>query len=162
MSDWVDLKHVKDSNLIQLAEYAVANRIQEEPAFMWWVLSKTLRIRNQIILGKVNYRYWKTSHKYGVRLPHSVQEASEIDKETGTDFWWEGIQKEMKKQMIAWFDYDESVTPEQMRKGMAKGDYIGFQEIECRMIFDKKVDFTRNACFVAGGRMTEPPASITY
>ena len=50
-SDWVDLKYVKDSNPIELAEYAVANRIQEEPAFKWWV-SETLRIRNRII-GKV-------------------------------------------------------------------------------------------------------------
>ena len=45
LSDWVDLKYVKDSNPIELAEYAVANRIQEEPAFKWWV-SETLRIRN--------------------------------------------------------------------------------------------------------------------
>jgi hypothetical protein len=28
-SDWVDLKHVKDSNPIELAEYAVVNRTQE-------------------------------------------------------------------------------------------------------------------------------------
>ena len=28
-SDWVDLKHMKDSNPIELAEYAVVNRIQE-------------------------------------------------------------------------------------------------------------------------------------
>jgi hypothetical protein len=44
-ADWVDLKHVKDSTPIELAEYAVANRIQEEPAFKWWV-SETLRTRN--------------------------------------------------------------------------------------------------------------------
>ncbi len=54
-SDWIDLKHVKDSNPIQLAEYAVANRIQEEPAFKWWV-SETLRNRNRIILAKVKSR----------------------------------------------------------------------------------------------------------
>jgi hypothetical protein len=158
-SDWVDLKHVKDSNPIELAEYAVANHIQEEPAFKWWV-SQTLRIRNRII-GKVKSRYWKTSHKYGVRLPHSVQEALQIDKETGTDFWWQAIQKEMKKVMIA-FDYDESITPEQIREGLSKGDYVGFQEIKCHMIFDVKMDLTRKARFVAGGHMTEPPASITY
>lgn len=155
----MDLKHVKDSNPIELAEYAVANRIQEEPAFKWWV-SETLRVRNRII-GKVKSRYWKTSHKYGVRLPHSVQEALQIDKETGTDFWWKAIQKEMKKVMVA-FDYDESVTPQQIRDGLAKNGYVGFQEIKCHMIFDVKMDLTRKARFVAGGHMTEPPASITY
>ena len=111
-SDWISLKHLKESNPIELAEYAVAIRIQEEPAFKWCV-SNTLRMRNRII-AKVKKRYWKTNYKYGVRLPHSVQEALAIDRETGTDFWWRAIQKEMKKVMIA-FEFDESVTPEMVR-----------------------------------------------
>ena len=159
-SDWIDLKHVKDSNPIELAEYAVANRIQEEPAFKWWV-SETLRVRNRII-AKVKNRYWKTSHKFGVRLPHSVQEALQIDKETGTDFWWRAIQKELDKVMIA-FEFDEGVTPQQIQNGSAgKAAYMGFQEIKCHMIFDVKMDLTRKARFVAGGHLTETPASITY
>ena len=158
-TDWIDMKYLKDSNPIELAEYAVANRIQEEPAFKWWV-SETLRMRNRII-GKVKSRYWKTSHKYGVRLPHSVQEALQTDRETGTDFWWNAIQKELKKVMVA-LEYDESVAPQQIREGLAKGNYVGFQEIKCHMIFDVKMDLTRKARFVAGGHLTEPPASITY
>jgi hypothetical protein len=47
-SDWVDLRHLKDSNPIEVAEYAVAKRIQEGPAFKWWV-PETLRTRNRII-----------------------------------------------------------------------------------------------------------------
>ena len=156
-SDWIDLKHLKDSNPIELAEYAVANRIQEEPAFKWWV-SQTLRTRNRII-GKVKSRYWKTSHKFGVRLPHSVQEALQIDRETGTDFWWKAIQKETGKVEVA-LETDESVTPEQVRDD--KTLYVGFQEIKCHMIFDVKMDLTRKARFVAGGHLTETPASITY
>ena len=156
-SDWVSLKHLKESNPIELAEYAVANRINEEPAFKWWV-SNTLRTRNRII-AKVKKRYWKTNYKYGVKLPHSVQEALAIDRETGTDFWWKAIQKEMKKVMIA-FEFDESVTPDMVRMDPTK--YVGFQEISCHMIFDVKMDLTRKARFVAGGHLTEPPASITY
>ncbi len=156
-SDWIDLKHVKDSNPIQPAEYAVANWIQEEPAFKWWV-SETLRTRNRII-AKVKSRYWKTSHKYGVRLPHSVQESLQIDKETGTDFWWKAIQKEMKKVMVA-FEFDDGLTPVQVRQN--KAAYVAFQEIKCHMIFDVKMDLTQKARFVAGGHMTEAPASITY
>jgi hypothetical protein len=34
---WVKLKDLKASNPIELAEYAVANWIAEEPAFKWWV-----------------------------------------------------------------------------------------------------------------------------
>jgi hypothetical protein len=156
-SDWIDLKHLKESNPIELAEYAVANRIQEEPAFKWWV-PETLRTRNRII-GKVKKRYWKTSHKFGVRLPHSVQEALQMDKETGTDFWWKAIQKELNKVLVA-LEYDESMTPEQVRND--KTAYVGFQEITCHMIFDVKMDLTRKARFVAGGHLTETPASITY
>ena len=76
--------------------------------------------------------------------------------------------------MIA-FDFDESVTPEQLRDGLvkgntpeqlrdglAKGNYVGFQEIKRHMIFDVKMDLTRKARFVAGSHLTEPPASITY
>jgi hypothetical protein len=43
-SDWIALKDLKDSNPIELAEYAVVNKIQEEPAFKWWV-AETLRRR---------------------------------------------------------------------------------------------------------------------
>ena len=157
ISYWVSLKHLKDSNPIQLAEYAVANCIQEEPAFKWWV-AHTLRTCNRII-AKVKSRYWKTNHKYGIRIPHSVQEALLIDKETGTDFWWQAIQKEMKKVMVA-FEDDDQLTPEQARNDRTK--YVGFQEISCHMVFDVRMDLTRKARFVAGGHLTEPPSSITY
>jgi Reverse transcriptase (RNA-dependent DNA polymerase) len=65
----------------------------------------------------------------------------------------------LKKVMVA-FEYDESLTPEQLRQD--KTVYVGFEEIACHMIFDVKMDLTRKARFVAGGHMTEPSASITY
>ena len=34
---WNKLKDIKDSYPVQLAEYAVENRLSEEPAFVWWV-----------------------------------------------------------------------------------------------------------------------------
>ena len=58
-SNWVNHKYLKQFNPIKLSEYAVANRLQEEPAFNWWV-SQTLRMPNRII-AKVKGRYWKTS-----------------------------------------------------------------------------------------------------
>ena len=33
----IALKEIKDSYPLEIAEYAVANQIQEEPAFKWWV-----------------------------------------------------------------------------------------------------------------------------
>jgi hypothetical protein len=80
----------------------------------------------------------------------------QIDKETATDFWWQAIQKEMKKVMVA-FEFNDALTPEQIRNG--KSLYVGIQEISCHIIFDVKMDLTRKACFVAGGHVTETPAS---
>ncbi len=59
---WVKLKDLKASNPVELAEYAVANQIAEEPAFKWWV-SNTLRKQNHII-SKGEKKYWWTMHKF--------------------------------------------------------------------------------------------------
>jgi hypothetical protein len=44
---------------------------------------------------------------------------------------------------------------------LARTDFVGYQEITCHMVFDVKMDLTRKAWFVAGGHMTETPASLT-
>jgi hypothetical protein len=51
--DWFPLKDLKDSNPIETAEYAVSNKIADEPALIWWVRD-TLRRRNRYISK------WKT------------------------------------------------------------------------------------------------------
>ena len=158
-SNWVDLKDLKDSNPVELAEYTVANRIQEEPAFKWWV-SNTLWHRNQII-SKLKKCYYQMTHKFGIKVPHSVAEALEIDKETGTDFWWKAIAKEHKKIMVA-FDLNLDTSVEDVHNGLWHGEFVGYQEINCHWIFDVKMTLERKARFVAGGHMTEPPASATY
>ena len=35
--DWVTLKDLKQSDPVELAEYAVENEISDEPDFNWWV-----------------------------------------------------------------------------------------------------------------------------
>jgi hypothetical protein len=35
-------------------------------------------------------------------LPHSMEEALKINEETGTDYWWHVIDKEMSKVKVAW------------------------------------------------------------
>lgn len=39
---------------------------------------------------------------------------------------------------------------------------VGYQKIPCHVIFDVKMDFTRKARFVAGGHVTDSPATQTY
>ena len=84
-STWIPLKDLKESNPVEVAEYAVANKIADEPAFAWWV-KHVIRKRNHII-QKVRSKFWRRLHKYGIALPHTVAEALLIDKETGMTFW---------------------------------------------------------------------------
>ena len=58
---------VKESYPIELAEYATANSIDDEPAFAWWV-PFTLKKRDNII-SAVKQRIRKRTHKYGIEIP---------------------------------------------------------------------------------------------
>jgi hypothetical protein len=148
-STWERLANLKESNPVQVAEYAVANKLAEEPAFIWWI-KDVLRRRDRII-SKVKARYWKRTHKFGIRVPKSVKEALEIDAEMGTNFWKRAIEKEMANVMPAFkfLEGDENLP-------------VGCQKIDCHIIFDVKLDLTRKARYVAGGHMTEAPAALTY
>jgi hypothetical protein len=53
-SNWIKLKDIKDSYPVQVAEYAVTNKIAHKPAFSWWV-HHVFRKRNRII-SKVKSR----------------------------------------------------------------------------------------------------------
>jgi hypothetical protein len=119
----VPLKDLKVSNPVELAEYAVANHIAEELAFKWWLLD-TLRKWNHII-SKVKNKYWRMTHKFGIKLPHLVEEALEIDRVTGMDLWRKALNKEMSKVKLAW-NIKDGVTPDDVRSGKVK-DMNGFQ-----------------------------------
>jgi hypothetical protein len=147
-SDWIPLKDLKESNPVEVAEYAVANKIAEEPAFAWWV-RPTLRKRDRII-KKIKTKYWKRTHKYGIRMPKSIKEALEIDAETGTTFWQDAIGKEIKNAMVAFEFRDDNVMPP------------GYKRIDYHMIFEIKRDLTRKARLVAGGHQTDPPKESVY
>ena len=90
---WNKLKDVKYSYPVQLVEYPVENRISEETAFAWWV-KFVLQKRDFIILK--TQRYWHKTHKYGIRVPNTVEEAILIDKENGDTLWWDAIMKGTK------------------------------------------------------------------
>jgi hypothetical protein len=137
-TSWEPLKDLKESNPLQVAEYAVANDIDNEPAFAWWV-KEALQCHNRMI-SAARSRYWKKMHKFGIQIPKTIQEALHIDQETGTDFWCLAIKKEMKNVMPAFKILDEDANAP-----------IGYKWIPCHMIFDVKMDFTCKARFVAGG-----------
>jgi len=148
-TSWHPLSDVKNSFQVQLARYAKANKLEREPAFSWWV-NQTLK-KEMRLIKSMKMRYSKQSHKFGIYVPTSVEEALNIDKETNTTYWRDAIHKEMTNNRKAFkFLEDGELIP------------IGYQWIHCHMIFDAKMDFTRKARFVAGGHMTDPPSTLTY
>lgn len=105
--------------------------------------------RNQII-SKLKSRTKKKSQKYGIRIPKIVAEALEIDRITGTTFWKDAITKEMKNLRVAFDILDEGSNIEPRRV-----------YLECYMVFDVKMDFTRKDKFVANVSNT-PDLENTY
>ena len=49
---WIDLKILKESNPVQVAEYATSRNIGEEPAFAWWV--PYVLQKRDVIISAVN------------------------------------------------------------------------------------------------------------
>ena len=123
-----------------------------EPAFAWWV-PFVLKKRNRI-LAKVKSKYWLRTHKFGIRIPKSVEEARKIDEQNGETLWWDAICKDMKNVCPAFevFEGSEDDIPKD------------HQFKRCHMIFDVKFgeNFWRKARLVAGGHMADTPNTLTY
>ena len=150
--DWVSLKDLKESYPVPLADYAVANDIQDEPAFAWWI-PYTIKKRKTIISKMKSSKHWEKTHKYGVRIPRNMKEAFQIDSENGNTLWTDAVELEMKNNRTAFEEYDGQVE-----------DLVAYEQISGHLIFDVKLseNFRRKARFVADGHLVETPASVTY
>ena len=124
-ADWVGMKDLKDSYPVSLADYAISNDLQDEPAFAWWV-PYVLRKRTAII-KKIKSKYWQRTHKYGVRVPKSIREAKEIDAENGDTRWMDSVRLEMKNSRVAFQTYDGD--PKSL---------VSYMEITGYIVFDVK------------------------
>ena len=147
---WQSLKMMKDSYPVQVAEYAVANKIDHEPAFAWWVKT-VLKKRDRIVAKNKSTRYWRKSHKFGIELPKTVKEALDLDKKNKNNLWARAIEKEYKNAAVA---FSETTDPDK--------ELVGYKEIKIHFVFDIKMDFTRKARLVADGSRTEMPAETCY
>ena len=117
---------------MELAEYARARGIADEPAFAWWV-PHTLRKRD-IILSNLSSRIRKTTHKYGIEIHRDVEHAEEVDKANGNHFWRNAIKLEM---------YNVGVAFEVLPEG--KKAPPGWHKVTGHIVFDVKMYFTRKA-----------------
>jgi hypothetical protein len=150
-ADWIALKDLKESYPVEVAIYAVARNVQDEPAFAWWAPHELKKQKR--ILQKVKSKYWARTHKYGIRIPKSIKEAAEIDKENGNTLWMDAVRLEMKNVRVAFEDFDGDPNT-----------LVGYVQITGHLVFDVKLgeNFRRKARCCADGHKTGAPASVTY
>ena len=146
---WVKLKDIKGSNPLAVAEYTRANDLEEEPAFRWWV-PYTLK-KQQHIISAVQQQVRKNTHKYGIKVPKTIEEAYALDKTNGNNLWRNAITKEMKNISVAFeiLEKEEELPP-------------SYKLAPCHIIFDVKMDFMRKARYVLDGHRTDDPQGSTY
>ena len=140
-TSWLPLRELKESNPVEIAEYAVAADIADEPAFKWWV-PYTLKKRD-VIISAINQSRKKTGFKYGIKVPNNIKEAYDLDEANGDQAWRHAVAKEMSNVQIAFdiLDDDQHIPP-------------GYTSCTCHIIFDVKMDGTRKARYVKDGHKT--------
>jgi hypothetical protein len=132
---WIPLKDAMDSYPVQLAEYAIAHKLQDRPAFAWWVPFVVQKCER--LISKIKTKCWVCTYKFVIEIPKSVKHALELDKKNGNTLWWDAIMLEMKNVRIAFEKF----------KGEKKDLPIAFQEIKCHIIFDDKTSSIHHLLF---------------
>ena len=146
---WKKFADVKESHPVEVAEYARPRGIDKQPAFEWWV-PHTLKKR-QVILSALKKRIRKTTHKYGIGIPSSVEHAFELDKKNGNNLWKDALEMEM---------YNIGVAFEILEDGNTAP--AGYTKVSGHLIWSVKMDFTRKARWVLDGHKTPEPVCSKY
>jgi hypothetical protein len=125
-SDWIVLKDLKESYPVELANYAFAQGIQDEPVFAWWV--PYVHKKRKSIIAKSKSKYWQRTHKYEIRVPRSIDEAKTIDETNGNTRWVDAVTLEMQNVRIEFEVF-----------GGDTATLTGYQKISGHLVFDVKL-----------------------
>ena len=147
--EWMPLNKMKQALPLETAEFAVARGISDEPAFKWWV-PYTLRRRDRIIAG-LNKRISRVTHKYGVELPTSIDEAKRLDLKNGNTLWMDAINKEMENLKVAFDILEDGAKPP-----------VGYNKASGHLVFDVRMTLERKARWVKDGHKTPEPEWSTF
>ena len=146
---WIKLADMKESHPVEVAEYSRDRGIDKEHVFEWWV-PHTLKTR-QVMLSALTKRIRKTTHKYGIEIPTSVEHAFELDRKNGNNLWKYALEMKM---------YNIGVAFEILEDG--KTSPAGYTKVSGHLIRSVKMDFTRNARWVLDGHKTPDPVGSKY
>jgi hypothetical protein len=75
----INLADIKESNPVEVAEYAATKILLDTTGFIWWaphVLQK-----RTIMSAAVTKRYHKRTRKFGIEVPKSWYDCVKLDKE---------------------------------------------------------------------------------
>ena len=115
------------------------------------VVSKMNLPTRDTIIAAVNTHAKRKSHKYGIEVPTSTNNALCIDKENGNMCWTNTVNLEMSKIGTA-FDV--------LKRGQQA--LPGWRKSSGHIIFDVKMDFTRKARWVKDVHRTPDPTTSSY
>ena len=146
---WVHLKDLKEPHLIEVSEFYKDRGIAYEPSFAWWV-PYTMRKRD-VILSAIKSRIRKTTHKYGIWIPRSIEHGHRLDKENGKNFWRDASATKM---------HNVGVPFEALPEGQKTP--VGWSKVTGHLIWDVKMDFTRKARWVLDGHKKTDLIGSTY
>jgi hypothetical protein len=96
---WERLADLKESNPVEVAEYAVAKDLIYAPDFVWWA-PHVLKKRRRII-SAVTKRCHKRTHKFGIEVSKSWDDWVRLDKENDNTLWQDAVRQEMNNVRIA-------------------------------------------------------------
>jgi hypothetical protein len=98
-TSWEHLVDLKESNPVEVSEYAAAKSLLHAPAFVWWVPNILKKCSRTI--SAVTKRYHNPTHKFGIEVPNNLDDCMRLDKENDNTIWQDAARKEMKNFRIA-------------------------------------------------------------
>ena len=103
-------------------------------------------------IRKPQTRYLKKTHKFGIELTNTVEQALALNAHNSNTLGADAIYKEMENVRVAF-----EVLPD------GESIPIGHQFVQCHMVLNIKMeDSIQKARLVAGGHITKAPATIKY
>ena len=91
---WCKLSDMKAWYPVETSEYTVAQGINDESDYNWWVVN-VLRKRYHTIsaVNQRNTKYTKRPHKFGIEVTKTIAEAIDLGKRNGDTLWKDVIVK---------------------------------------------------------------------
>ena len=76
---WVTIKDMKNSYHVQMDGYVVQRHIVGNPALACWI--RHVLVNHNRIIGNLKSKYSVRKHKFGIKIPKSVQAAKAFEEE---------------------------------------------------------------------------------